>query len=85
MVTIAVEEARGRRQCKMCDGPVGKGELCLHIEMGTFKERASLNICMRCIRRLAIRHLENHIKEKHGLEEETHGAKGFNADATAFL
>jgi hypothetical protein len=86
MVAIQVEEALGRRQCKMCDTAIGRGELCLHIEMGTFKERASVNICMKCIRRLAIRHLEDRLRAKHGIEgEEGDGARGFNADASRFL
>ena len=47
---LAIEEAKAKRKCTMCEEPIEKGANCVAVNVAGFRGTSHANICLRCFR-----------------------------------
>jgi len=63
---LAIEEARAKRKCTMCDEPIDKGANFVHVNVAGFRGASHANICLPCFRG-TVTHMDAMLPAQEGL------------------
>jgi hypothetical protein len=47
---LAIEEAKAKRKCTICEAPIERGANCVHVNVAGFRGASHANICLTCFR-----------------------------------